>query len=552
MQDLANVTFQAKLGSYLEKTHRVVVLVKELGGDAHAERAALLSKTDLTTELVKEFTELQGIIGGLYASAQGEPEEVATAIYDHYKPVSMEDSIPRTQTAQLVAIADKLDTLRGCFGIGMIPTGSKDPFALRRAAQGIVKIIVEGKLRLPIRRLLGSDAALEEFFLDRVRYYFREIRGFKYDEVKAVLAAGSDDLVDVEERLTAVRESGQRRISNLWPPAFKRISNILRQAHFQADGTVLNRALLEAGPEARTPQTDCRRQRGSSRPSRLRLQTRAHSLSSSGRRPFLRQSHGERRRSRRSPKPAGTAPQRADRIFHHRGFFRNRNYLSGEQMSKNVYSFGGGTADGNGKMKDILGGKGAGLAEMCRAGLPVPAGFTIATQVCNIYFDNKKQIPEEINTEIDKALVKLEKTMGQKLGDPNNPMLLSVRSGAKFSMPGMMNTILNLGLNDETTAGLAKKSNNPRFAYDCYRRFIQMFGEVALDIEMEKFDHIFDARKHKVKAKSDTDLTAEDLQAIIVDYKKLVQKETEEALPAGSPRTAHARRRRRVRLLVER
>ncbi len=200
-------------------------------------------------------------------------------------------------------------------------------------------------------------------------------------------------------------------------------------------------------------------------------------------------------------------------------------------MSKNVYSFGGGTADGNGKMKDILGGKGAGLAEMCKAGLPVPAGFTIATQVCNIYFNNHKQIPDEIHTEIDKCLVKLEKTMGQKLGDSANPMLLSVRSGAKFSMPGMMNTILNLGLNDETTAGLAKKSNNPRFAYDCYRRFIQMFGEVALEIEMEHFNHIFDARKAKVKAKNDTELSAADLQAIIVDYKKLVLKETKKPFP---------------------
>src|SRR5580704_2379247 len=152
-------------------------------------------------------------------------------------------------------------------------------------------------------------------------------------------------------------------------------------------------------------------------------------------------------------------------------------------MSRNVYSFGGGTADGDGKMKDILGGKGSGLAEMSRAGLPVPAGFTIATHVCNAYFDNKKQIPAEINTEIDKCLVKLEKTMGQKLGDPGNPLLLSVRSGAKFSMPGMMNTILNLGLNDQTVEGLARLSNNPRFAYDCFRRFIQMFGEVALEID---------------------------------------------------------------------
>src|SRR3954470_4174052 len=200
-------------------------------------------------------------------------------------------------------------------------------------------------------------------------------------------------------------------------------------------------------------------------------------------------------------------------------------------MKKYVYSFGGGASDGDGTMKDTLGGKGSGLAEMSRAGLPVPAGFTIATQVCNIYFNNNKQIPAEIHAEIDKSLVKLEKTMGQKLGDPSNPMLLSVRSGAKFSMPGMMNTILNLGLNDTTTAGLAKKSNNPRFAYDCYRRFIQMFGEVALNIEMEHFDEAFDARKHKVKAKLDTDLSADDLKAIIAEYKKIVKKDTKKEFP---------------------
>ena len=200
-------------------------------------------------------------------------------------------------------------------------------------------------------------------------------------------------------------------------------------------------------------------------------------------------------------------------------------------MSKNVFSFGGGTSDGDGKMKDVLGGKGAGLAEMSRAGLPVPAGFTIATHVCNSYFNNSKQIPDSVQAEIGKALIKLEKEMGQKLGDPKNPMLLSVRSGAKFSMPGMMNTILNLGLNDTTTAGLAARSGNERFAYDCYRRFIQMFGEVSLEIEMEKFDHIFDARKAKVKAKSDSDLTAEDLKAIIIDYKKLVLKETKKPFP---------------------
>ena len=200
-------------------------------------------------------------------------------------------------------------------------------------------------------------------------------------------------------------------------------------------------------------------------------------------------------------------------------------------MSKYVYSFGGGTADGDGTMKDKLGGKGAGLAEMSRAGLPVPPGFTIATHVCNIYFNNGNRVPEEIQKEIDKATLKLEKLMGQKLGDAANPLLLSVRSGAKFSMPGMMNTILNLGLNDTTTAGLAAKSGNERFAYDCYRRFMQMFGEVALDVPMEKFDHIFDSRKAKVKAKLDTDLSAEDLKAIIEEYKKLVQKETGKPFP---------------------
>jgi len=200
-------------------------------------------------------------------------------------------------------------------------------------------------------------------------------------------------------------------------------------------------------------------------------------------------------------------------------------------MSKNVYSFGGGTAGGDGTMREVLGGKGAGLAEMSRAGLPVPPGFTIATNVCNIYFSNNNEVPAEIQSEIDKAVTKLEKEMGQKLGDAENPLLLSVRSGAKFSMPGMMNTILNLGLNNETTEGLAQKSGNPRFAYDCYRRFIQMFGEVALDIQMEKFDHIFDARKAKIKAKLDTDLSAADLKAIIADYLKLVQKEKGKPFP---------------------
>src|SRR5437667_492690 len=150
-------------------------------------------------------------------------------------------------------------------------------------------------------------------------------------------------------------------------------------------------------------------------------------------------------------------------------------------MKKYVYSFGDGTADGDGKMKGTLGGKGAGLAEMCLAKLPVPPGFTVSTEVCNLYFQNNNTVPEEINREMLEALTLLEQRMGQKLGDVQNPLLVSVRSGAKFSMPGMMDTILNLGLNDETVQALEHKSNNPRFAYDCYRRFIQMFGNVVLE-----------------------------------------------------------------------
>jgi len=251
VQDLANVTFQAKLGTYLDKTGRMVALVAELGGDSNAQRAALLSKADLTTELVKELTELQGIIGGLYARAQGEPEEVAVAIYDHYRPASMEDPIPSTRAGQLLSIADKLDTLQGCFQVGLIPSGSKDPFALRRAAQGIVRILVEANLRINVRQagLFKEPPVVSEFFLDRVRYYFREIKGFAYDEVNAVLASGWDDLVDVEERLTALREV--RPTEDFEPVAagFKRIKNILRQAGIEGKPGPIDAALLEPGPE---------------------------------------------------------------------------------------------------------------------------------------------------------------------------------------------------------------------------------------------------------------------------------------------------------------
>lgn len=257
--DLEKVTFQAKLGSYKAKTDRVVALVKELGGNEAAQRAALLAKTDLTTEMVKEFTDLQGVVGGLYARAQGEPEPVAQAIYDHYKPLSMDAPIPSTPEGQIVALADKLDTLRGCFAIGLIPSGSKDPFALRRAAQGVVKILVEAKLGYTLDQL--AEGQLREFLLDRIQYYFREVRGFKYDEVNAVLKAGVTTLADVEDRLTQIARV--RPTPNFEPlaAAFKRINNILKQANFDK-GTV-HADLLEAGPERELYEASERLSKGS-------------------------------------------------------------------------------------------------------------------------------------------------------------------------------------------------------------------------------------------------------------------------------------------------
>jgi len=247
--DLAHVTFQAKLGSYLAKTERMADLVKQLGGDAHAVRAVHLLKCDLTTELVKEFTELQGVVGGLYARVQGEPEPVWQAIYDQYKPESMEDSIPRGRTGRLVALADKLDTLRGCFGVGLVPTGSRDPFALRRAAQGVVKIVVEGGMDLDLAPVLGADGPLRDFFADRVRYYFKDIRGFKYDEVNAAMAAGWTALLDLEARLERIRNLRASADFEPLAASFKRIKNILGQAKFDRAAAAIDEALLEAGPE---------------------------------------------------------------------------------------------------------------------------------------------------------------------------------------------------------------------------------------------------------------------------------------------------------------
>ncbi len=198
---------------------------------------------------------------------------------------------------------------------------------------------------------------------------------------------------------------------------------------------------------------------------------------------------------------------------------------------KYVYFFGNGKADGNRHMKDLLGGKGSGLAEMTNAGLPVPPGFTISTEVCTIYYEQQAKIPPAIDREIEQNLRKLEAAAGAKLGSDENPLLVSVRSGAKFSMPGMMDTILNLGLNDEAVEGLKRRTSNGRFAFDSYRRFIQMFGNVVLEIPKEAFEHEFDAVKKARGAKLDTDLDESALRDVVERYKQVVRARTGRPFP---------------------
>ncbi|GBD39933.1 Pyruvate, phosphate dikinase [bacterium HR37] len=207
-----------------------------------------------------------------------------------------------------------------------------------------------------------------------------------------------------------------------------------------------------------------------------------------------------------------------------------------KKAKKYVYFFGNGKADGTGTMKDLLGGKGAGLAEMTRIGIPVPPGFTISTEVCRIFYENKRKLPSTIVREIDENLAKLEKITGKKFGSTNDPLLVSVRSGAKFSMPGMMDTILNLGLNDTSVEGLALSTNNPRFAWDAYRRFIQMFGDVVLKIDKEKFEQILEKVKNKYGVKQDIELGVEALKEVVSEYKKLVKEITGKEFPQD-PRT---------------
>lgn len=276
---LDRITYESRLGSYRDKVERVRALARWFSEQwfnsgmlqahvAEADRAAELAKCDLATEMVREFTELQGIVGGLYAKAQGEPEEVADAVYDHYRPVGLDDPIPRNLTGCALALADKLDSIVGCFAVGIVPSGSSDPFALRRAALGIVKIILDKKLPVSLDlavaaavKVLAANAPKKavtpqvekqilEFVLDRARFIFREKEKFEYDEVNAVFRAGAEDLVDARKRLDALKII--RRSKNFEPlsVSFKRIRKILEKSGVPAqDLQSVNSEAFEAEAE---------------------------------------------------------------------------------------------------------------------------------------------------------------------------------------------------------------------------------------------------------------------------------------------------------------
>ena len=275
---LEKITYESRLGSYRDKVERIRAIARWLMEQwfnlgmmqahvADADRAAELAKCDLATEMVREFTELQGIVGGLYARAQGEADDVAHAVYDHYRPVGLDDPIPRNLTGCAVAMADKLDSIIGCFAVGLVPTGSSDPYALRRAALGVVKIILDKKLPVSLSQAVGAaakalhaaapkknvtpkqEAQILDFILDRARYVFRERAGYGYDEVSAVFRSGADDLLDAEKRLAALRSI--RKTKNFEPLAvsFKRIRKILEKSNVKSDGLTAQPELFESEAE---------------------------------------------------------------------------------------------------------------------------------------------------------------------------------------------------------------------------------------------------------------------------------------------------------------
>jgi pyruvate,orthophosphate dikinase len=561
-EGLETVTYAAELGSYAAKARRMEHLAVRLAGalgraDAvteAAKRAARLAKVDLVTGMVGEFPELQGVVGGLYLRQDGEPEAVADAVGEHYRPASPDDIVPTSEAGTIVSLADRLDALVGHFAAGARPKGSKDPLGLRRAALGALRIVLERQLSLDLAAWadeaaggFGSETGSPEIegwpaargdllsFLEERLAFLLQREGIRYDEVAAVAAAGrgSIDAVDRRERARALRGiRGDDDFLSL-SAAAKRIRNILGQARDRGDEVPgsLEEAGLEEDAE-RELLRSARRAGESAGEAAGRNDYREALLSIARIRPVVETPHAARGGWRCSRRSEGCCTASSiSRRSSSRGRKRRRPAPPrvSRMSEKRAYFFGAGKADGHAGMRDLLGGKGANLAEMTRIGIPVPAGFTITTEVCTYVQGHGGAYPAGLEEEVDAAMRQVEEAMEARFGDPERPLLVSVRSGSRASMPGMMDTVLNLGLNDRTAEGLASRAGNARFVFDSYRRFVHMYGDVVMGLrpasrtDRDPFEVRLEALKKSRGVEQDTGLDAEDLRGLVADYKQLVR-----------------------------
>ena len=660
LEKLKGVTFHAKLGPCTSGSSGIEIWPRELAPAGRRRRrprpsqAARLAKADLVTGMVGEFPELQGVMGGYYAARRGpRPARSPTPSATTTSRRAPATPCPTAPVTMAVALADKLDTLTGFFAIDEKPTGSRDPFALRRAALGVIRIVLGSELRMPLREVvadwyrslrcfvdpgralwvstprltahLGAAAGQEPefdtylrefdealldgkpqvvamdrevdlvfdrlerekpagevlfefrpydevvdevlaFFADRLKVLLRD-QGQRHDLVDAVFALGDDDLVRIVARVEALdaflkTEDGANLLAG-----YKRAVNILKAE--EKKGAAADRRAGRAWPASPAEEAALIAALGDAR-AELDAALDAEdfagamralaALRGAGRR-LLRQGAGELRRcrgTRQPPAPSGAGPRR-----HGAGGGLLAGYGLERAGSEWIGRYDGEDALGlclrrRRRRRRRLDEEPAGRqgrqpgrdvrrwACRCRRASPSPPRPASTTTPTSSTY------PADLKDQVAAGLATVEEITGKTFGDAANPLLVSVRSGARASMPGMMDTVLNLGLNDETVEGLAKLSGDRRFAFDSYRRFIQMYSNVVLDLDHHMFEEILDEHKDRLDVHVDTGLTAEDWEAVVADYKAAVRARAGQALPAGPARPALGRGRRGVRQLDER
>ncbi len=488
-------------------------------------------------------------MGKHYARLAGRAPAVADAIEQHWWPKGQGGALPASEPAALVALADRIDTLVGCFATGEVPTGNADPLGLRRAAIGILQILLE-RPRATTTALIdaataaygdtlavtaGAKQQLAEFFKTRLRGILVDDDACASTLVDVALGIDADVPASVRARAKALAT-----VPADTRAAFKRIGNILDDARAKGFGAQaapdpaafvaeVERGLFAAHRDqaARVADAIAGKRYTDAFAALATLGPRLAAFFDKGG-VMVMDPDPKLRENRLCAAACDLRAVRAHR----------RLPQAGRHLVKYVRQFGGGTAEGRSKDKALLGGKGANLAEMASLGLPVPPGFTITTEVCrHVMQHGAGQYPGELAHEVDTALARVEELTKNSFGDATHPLLVSVRSGAPASMPGMMDTILNLGLNDATVAALAKQSGNAWFAWDCYRRFVAMYGEVVMGVvaadehDEPPFDRILDTIKSKHRANRDQDLTEAALREAVALFKAEILRATGTAFP---------------------